>query len=724
MPISSKRVIEFIHGFRGESFSSDELISLILSRSKKKPGERSPKRSTKDFLVINTTLSALRSIGYLCEQNRRIHVNSTFPLSGTIRISKGSAEVVIGKLNCIVKPENLENAHNGDTVDVAITEISKNTVFCRVKRVTQKSRDRYLAILETKTKGMLIFRLVDIPGEHYVATERFPDEPSAGDYATVRVTGKMIAGRPACEILERFAAGSDEHDIDRIILRHNLPGPHKEYPEFTDIRTSVPASELLNRIDFTDLLTVTIDGEHSKDFDDAVSFKKINNGYTLYVHIADVSAYVELNSPLDKEAFRRGTSYYLGDRVIPMLPEILSNNLCSLRPHEERLTLTAIMDYDADGHLKKYNFTRGIIRSHKRLTYSIVHNMIENPDDSELSQMLSALYAFTVILKKNRRARGRIDLQVNDFELIYKDGHFEEIMRAQRFKSHSLIEEAMLSANEAVSRVLREQKIPALYRVHEPMSGDQLGSLRTFLRALGVKFKEDKNLGRSLQSIVDSVAGKEYAHVVNFVILRSMMQAFYGERPLGHFGLGFSDYTHFTSPIRRYPDLIVHRCLKTFIDSTSPPYTDEDLSAIGLESSRLERIAQKAERDLFKIKSCRMMTGHEGESFDVIVSGVSKYGIYVTLTDTPIEGMVPLRTMNDDFYIIIEDQFAAVGRRNGKRYTLGDHVKARLSRVDIVTLQIDFEFITGKGKKNEADSIKESPRKQRGRHHRVPGRRR
>ncbi|HEY1406445.1 MAG TPA: VacB/RNase II family 3'-5' exoribonuclease [Spirochaetota bacterium] len=718
MALSSKKIIEYIQSFQGEQFSVDELIHLIFSRSKKKAmAKKSPKKTNRDIGTIHETVTALKSIGYLVPQKRSVIAAKYFPKSGTITVSKGHAEITAGKIQILIKPEDMESAHNGDLVEFSIIEIRRKIIFGRVRRVLQKSRDRYLAIVDSKTKGMILFRLIDLPGENFAVMERFENEPEIGDYTTIRILNKMIAGRPSCEIIERFAAGSDAYDIDRIILRHSLPGVHRAYPEYSDPESSVPSNEMKNRRDFRNLLTVTIDGEHAKDFDDAVSFEKTDTVYTLYVHIADVSAYVAKDSPLDREAYRRGTSYYLGNRVIPMLPEILSNNYCSLRPHEDRLTLSAIMKYNHAGDLIHSEFTRGIIHSFKRLTYESASGLIDNPDGTPLAQMLSELYEFTLLLKKKRRSRGRVDLQINDFELRYEKDRFEDIIRAVRFKSHSLVEESMLSANEAVSQALRTAQVPSLYRVHEPMSSDQLASLKKFLRTLGVKFREGTNLGKSLQEIVDSVEGKAFAHVVNFVILRSMMQASYEDRPLGHFGLGFRDYTHFTSPIRRYPDLIVHRCLKSLIDKTPPPYTNEELAATGLESSRLERIAQKAERDLFKIKSCRLMEGHEGERFDAIISGVSKYGIYVTLTDTPIEGMIPLRFVTDDYYVVIEDEFRAVGRRYGKSYTLGDHVQVRLMRVDIATLQIDFEFIHGKGTFNETGISKEGPTDRKRHHH-------
>jgi ribonuclease R len=444
------------------------------------------------------------------------------------------------------------------------------------------------------------------------------------------------------------------------------------------------------RKDYRGLFTITIDGEYSKDFDDAISLDVLPDSYRLYVHIADVSAYVKKGGELDIEAGKRGTSFYLGNQVIPMLPEILSNNLCSLRQGEDKLTLSAEIVFDKNGKEINRGFHRGIINVNKRLTYKSTEDII-NKDDNDLHPLLNQMYELALILKKSRLKKGRIDLNLQDYELVFDGQKIKDIIFAKRLKSQMVIEEFMLSANEVVSRTLTENDMPALYRIHENISEEKLLSLKNFLKTIGFNLAVKNNLGLALQKIIDSVIGKKFEQVVNFIMLKSFMQAYYGPEPLGHFGLGFADYTHFTSPIRRYPDLIVHRCLKSLIDKTPPIYDFASLEIIGDKSSEMERVGQNAERDLFKLISCRFMENKIGEVFDAIISGISKGGFFVTLIDMPIEGMVPLRLLTDDYYLVNEDDFTVIGKRLGRRFRLGDTLKVMLKEVSVELIRIDFD---------------------------------
>jgi len=418
------------------------------------------------------------------------------------------------------------------------------------------------------------------------------------------------------------------------------------------------------------------------------------------VHIADVSSFVKKGSELDREAFKRGTSYYLGNSVIPMLPEMLSNDLCSLKAGVDRLTLSVEIIFDKNGNDIGHRFYRAIINVDKRMTYVSADKTLDgeydtkNDSNSDLHGVLSQMFELASMLKKNRLKHGRVDLDLPDHELIYDKDDLKDIEFAERLRSHMIIEEFMLSANEIVSRALTENNILSLYRVHENISDEKLLLLRNFFRTLGITLKETKNIGLALQKVIDNVKGREYEKVVNFIILKSFMQAYYGADPLGHFGLGFADYTHFTSPIRRYPDLVVHRCLKSLINNSPAPYEADELDTIGEHSSEMERIAQNAERDLFKLISCRYMQDKVGDVFDAIVSGIGRAGFFISLIYKPIEGMVPLRFLTDDYYLVKEDDYSVIGRRLGRRFRIGDRLRVRLREVSYETIRIDFDVET------------------------------
>ncbi|HPS57746.1 MAG TPA: VacB/RNase II family 3'-5' exoribonuclease [Spirochaetota bacterium] len=705
MPVSSKIIISNIEKLP-ELFTKADLHRVLQNkREEKKPGRKPGSQrkqatnlTSKDIAVIENTIHAMILAGFLIKEKAKFRKMSLV-IEGTISVNQSRDTVIkYNDQEILVKRDDLASAQRGDSVSAKVFELRRGFFCAEILKVHKRKKEFHIARVTGKSGSIATLKLLDVPGEIESCANIKKINVNKNDYAVVALTGGYLSGKSESVIQEVFSEDNEDYDFIRIKNRHSLPDDQSYFNESEDDIT-VPESELKNRKDYTKLFTVTIDGETAKDFDDAISIKASGRGTKIYVHIADVSAYVKPGSRIDIEAYTRGTSFYLGNRVIPMLPEKLSNDLCSLREGVPRYTLTAEMNFDAKGKLVKFEAFRGIIKVNKRLTYTRADELISRKTLGQLPRTLQQMFRFAKMLNEKRTADGRLDLNLTDVEVIYEKSHVKEIKFATRLKSHMLIEEFMLSANEAVSRELKEKEVPSLYRVHEEMSPDNIESLKKFLTVLGLKIDRTLPIGRSVQEILYRVQGKPYEQVVNLVVLKSMMSAYYGIEPLGHFGLGFLDYTHFTSPIRRYPDLIVHRCLKSLIDKAAPVYKVAELIEIGEKSSAMERVAQKAERDMVKMKSCRIMKNRIGEVFDVVISGVSKYGMYVSIIEMPIEGMIPLRNISDDYYILQEDDFTIVGRKYNKRYRLGDKIKARLSLVDIDLLRIDFELYSGSGKK-------------------------
>ncbi len=455
-----------------------------------------------------------------------------------------------------------------------------------------------------------------------------------------------------------------------------------------------------NRLDLRSIPFVTIDGESAKDFDDAVAVEKVKKGYRLYVAIADVSHFVRPGSQLDKEAYERGTSIYFPGRVIPMLPEALSNNLCSLLPHKDRLTFTAILEFDTKGKRLKKTFTRSIIRSRQRLTYRIVQKILVD-DDNELRNTHKTLLPslepaakLAILLKKRREKRGSIHFTIPEPEiLLTEDGIIDSINRAQRFFAHELIEEFMLAANEAVAETFTQRRQQALYRIHEQPDNEKVAEFISFVSTIGLHLPAYDNNAEWYNQALDSVKDSPKEYIVNNLLLRTMQQARYDYVNVGHFGLAAVDYCHFTSPIRRYPDLVVHRDLFKLLTSsaekTSSRKKNKNLET-AIHLSARERTAVKAERDMNDRLKIQFMKKHIGKTFDGIISGVNNFAFFVELLDLFITGSVGLSELTDDYYFFEPDHHRLIGELSRKIFQIGDIIRVTVVSVDSQRGRINF----------------------------------
>ena len=518
-------------------------------------------------------------------------------------------------------------------------------------------------------------------------------------------------------------------DVEILIRKHHLPHefPATVVEQASAIPRRLHSDELSLRRDFRKLDIVTIDGETARDFDDAVWVDKLKNGhFALQVHIADVSHYVNPGSPIDQEALLRGTSVYFPDRAVPMLPVELSTDICSLRPQEDRLVFSALLEIDRQGDVVAQEFTRGVIRSSERMTYTNVFRVLEG--DAAMRDRYRALVdrfelmrELALILNRKRTKRGSIDFDMPETNIeLDLSGHMVGVTRAERNIAHRIIEEFMLAANEAVAEHLEAAGIPALYRIHERPEpkrvmefeeiaahfGYSLGigavPVKRFAvaekRRDGRKVRKDIVLprddfaisSRNYQRLIAKVAGKPEERILNYLMLRSLKQARYSHVNEGHFALAARAYTHFTSPIRRYPDLVVHRILAHYLDAGAPLLENTRLRELGDETSFTERRAAEAERELIEWKKVKFMQERVGDEFDALIISTTKFGFFVELTDLFIEGLVPVDTLAGDRFHYHENTRSIIGERTRKKYAIGDRIRVRLDRADTVEHKLQF----------------------------------
>ena len=517
-----------------------------------------------------------------------------------------------------------------------------------------------------------------------------------GEIVEVRLTSFPDARRVAHGVVEEKLGflGEPGVDIEIVLRSHGLPPrfPQPVVEEAEAFPDEVPEDELLGRRDFRDRRIVTIDGETARDFDDAVEVERTAHGFRLGVHIADVSRYVAEGTALDEEALSRGTSVYFPGRVLPMLPEHLSNGLCSLNPRVDRLVLSAILETDKKGRVTKSEFVKGVIRSAHRMTYTEVARLLDTrpgPEDQKrygaLLEDFRAMADLAALLRQRREARGSIDFDLPDADIVLDDaGLVVGIVPESRNDAHRLIEEFMLAANEAVAKKLLFSRQPAVYRVHDPPDPDRLVDLREILQSFGYELKGDLEEvpPSAFQRILKEVEGKPEERLLTDLLLRAQRKAIYSVDCRGHYALAAPYYCHFTSPIRRYPDLIVHRQLTRLLEEGRPvaakdfESVNESLVSVAKLCSERERRAEQAERESLLWKKIVFMKDKVGRDFDAFVTGVTSFGLFVMLKDFFVEGLVPVSALGEDFFVYEEKQHRLRGRSSGKTYRLGDEFVA------------------------------------------------
>lgn len=528
---------------------------------------------------------------------------------------------------------------------------------------------------------------------------------SAGDVVVARITSYGTNRLNATGTVERVLGPATDPGVDilSVVFGHGLT---LEFPPGVEAAARKASARGEGpgeyRIDRTDLHVFTIDPADAKDHDDALSIKALPNDlWEVGIHIADVSFFVEGGSALDVEALARGTSVYLVDRTIPMLPEALSSDACSLRPDVDRLAVSIFATVDEHGRLSAHHFERTIIRSRHKLSYEMAQEVLDGDReiDSPTEEALRILDRVARSLRSNREARGSLDFDLPEARVVLGgQGEALDIRPVVRLDSHRLVEDFMLLANEIVAREASKRKLPVLYRVHDPPPSDRVEELRRFLSSMGTKVPKGALTPKDLQAVLLQVKGTTREALVSRVVLRSMSRAVYDVRNRGHFGLAAEWYAHFTSPIRRYPDLWTHRVLtRAIIESRDVPesWGGEVLERTALRSSQRERVAEEAERESVALKKIEFMNRHLGEDFEGTISGVTSFGFFVLLDTFFVDGLVHVNSLRDDYYVYQERAYRLVGERSRRIFRLGDRVRVRVARVDKEERHIDFVYVSG-----------------------------
>ncbi len=692
-----KKIIALFRKNPGKGFKNKEIASEL--------------NITEDheYSSLKAAVYKLFEENFLSRTGKKYYLNqspSTNTVTGVLELTQSGYGFVIlknsGLGDIFIAARNLGTAFHGDTVEAALFAHKKRkNIEGQVINIVKRKREEIVGTLK-KSHSFYFIKPDDskIHRDIYINPDKIKDAKVGDKVIVGNIVWDTSMLNPEGEIIQRLGkTGSFDVDIASIAKEFNLPYrfPQEVLSQAETIPVKVSADDVIKRLDYRDKVVFTIDPVDAKDFDDALSIEKLENGnYEVGIHIADVSNYVPAHTELDKEAIRRGNSVYLVGRVIPMLPERLSNNVCSLVPGEDRLTYSVIAELTNRGKLVDYKIKKSVINSKRRFTYEEVQDIIDK-GEGEFNDEIYHLNSLAQTLRKKRMRTGSIDFFTPEirFELD-ENGNPVSIQRKEIKQSNMLVEEFMLLANKTVAEHIASPKKgdvhPFIYRVHDLPDNEKLQEFARFVKSLGYTFNPNTaSKSREFQVLMQMVKGTEEEGVINELAIRSMAKAVYSPNNIGHYGLGFKYYTHFTSPIRRYADLMVHRLLFGYLEKKGKErYSYKTLEDLSDHISVTERNAVDAERLSVKMKQIEYLKDHLGEEFHAIISGITHFGIFVKITDILAEGLIRVRDLEGDFYVYDERKYSLIGRRTKKQFRLGDKVQVKLVRADLEKSELDF----------------------------------
>lgn len=681
--------------------------------------------STEQFKELLKTLNLLEDEGKIVrnEYNEYLLIENSNLTAGTLDINKkgfGFVRTEDGSEDIFISAHDLKDAFHRDKVLVELKKTQDGSRReGRIVKVLERGQTRLVGILK-KGKRELILQADDLKFNEPIYIDQ---AHSHGAMPGHKVVVEIKAYKPYLKgnVVEIIGHVSDPGvDILSVVYQHEAHDefPKEVYEQIEKIESEVDPKEAARRVDLRQETIVTIDGDDAKDLDDAISLRRMDNGnYYLGVHIADVSYYVQENTPLDMEALARGTSIYLVDRVIPMLPHKLSNGICSLNPHVDRLTISCFMEITPDGEVIDHDIVESVINSTERMTYNHVNAILSGDEEltrqyEHVADLFFLMRELSDILQRKRQQRGAIDFDTEEAKvLVDQKGHPTDVVLRVRGESDRIIESFMLAANETVARHFKWLDLPFIYRVHENPKEDKLKKFSVVARTLGYTIKGSlENIhSKELSRIIEASEGSDEHHIISTLLLRCMAKARYDDQCLGHFGLADEFYTHFTSPIRRYPDLMVHRLIRTYLfekkfDQDTLFHFGAIMPDIAEKTSAAERRAVDIEREVDDMKMAEYMEEHIGEVFEGIISSVTNFGMFVELPNT-IEGLVRMDALSDDYYFYDEVNLQLVGQRTGKRFKMSDKVKVKVVNASKRERIIDFEVVGMKSNRQKKKTV-------------------